>query len=73
MNKRINKTIDKWWTALREDLQTQVTEAPTMTAQAILHHLWKKSPLILKESDYQNVSVQKISYPSMNVVPQTCK
>jgi len=63
MNKRINKTIDKWWTALREDLQTQVTEAPTMTAQAILHHLWKKSPLILKESDYQKRQRAK------NIVP----
>jgi len=63
MNKRINKTIDKWWTVLRQDLQTQVTETPSLTAQQLLLHLWEKSPLILKESDYQKRQRAK------NIVP----
>ena len=63
MNKRINKTIDKWWTALREDLQTQISAEPSMTAEAFLLHLWDKSPLILKESDYQKRQRAK------NIVP----
>jgi len=63
MNKRINKTIDKWWTEMRQNIQNQVTTTPNITAVALMHNLWNTAPLVLKESDYQKRQRAK------NIVP----